>query len=191
VITTLADATDVHPAEFVTVKVFVPAVIPDIVVLVPVPVVVVPPGVLINVHDPVEGNPLKTTLPVDTEQFGCVIVPTVGAVGVAGCAFITALADATEIQPDVLVAVYVYVPVARPDIVLLVPVPVEVVPPGDLVNVHVPDEGKPFKTALPVAKVHVGCVIVPTVGAVGVGGWALITTFVDATEIQPDALVTV
>ena len=46
------------------------------------PVVVTPPGVLVNVQVPVAGNPFKTTLPVDTEHVGWVIVPTVGAVGV-------------------------------------------------------------------------------------------------------------
>ena len=41
--------------------------------------VVVPPGVLVNVHVPDAGKLLKTTLPVATVQVGCVIVPTVGA----------------------------------------------------------------------------------------------------------------
>jgi len=54
------------------------------VVLVPEPVVVVPPGVLVSVHVPVAGKPLNTTLPVATAHVGCVIVPTTGAVGVAG-----------------------------------------------------------------------------------------------------------
>ena len=40
-------------------------------------------------------------------------------------------------------------------------------PPGVLVKVHVPDDGKPLNTTLPVDTLHVGCVIVPTVGAVG------------------------
>ena len=52
--------------------------------LVPVPEVVVPPGVLVSVQLPVDGRPLKTTLPVDTAQVGCVIVPTEGAFGIAG-----------------------------------------------------------------------------------------------------------
>ena len=73
----------------------------------------------------------------------------------------------------------------------LVPEPVVVVPPGDLVKVHVPVAGNPFKTTLPVANVQVGCVIVPTVGAVGVAGCALITTLAEAGEIHPEALVTV
>ena len=52
----------------------------------------------------------------------------------------------------------------------LVPEPVVVVPPGDRVKVHVPVAGKPLKITLPVAKAQLGCVIVPTVGAVGVAG---------------------
>ena len=75
--------------------------------------------------------------------------------------------------------------------VLLVPVPVVVVPPGVLVNVQVPVAGKPFKTTLPVDVVHVGCVIIPIVGAVGAAGCVLMTTLADAIEIHPDALVTV
>jgi hypothetical protein len=51
------------------------------VVLVPDPVVIVPPGVLVNVHVPVAGKPLNITLPVGRVQVGCVIVPTAGAVG--------------------------------------------------------------------------------------------------------------
>ena len=69
--------------------------------------VVVPPGDLVNVHDPVAGNPDKTTLPVATLQVGWVIAPKVGAVGVAACVLITALADAGEIHPEALVTVKV------------------------------------------------------------------------------------
>ena len=79
---TLADEGEVHPEELVTVKEYVPAASPEIVVLVPVPEVVVPPGVLVSVHVPDAGKPLNTTLPVPTEHVGWVIVPTVGAVGV-------------------------------------------------------------------------------------------------------------
>ena len=57
-----------------------PAVSPVIVLLVPVPVVVVPPGVLVNVHVPDAGNPFKITLPVERIQLGCVMFPTTGAV---------------------------------------------------------------------------------------------------------------
>ena len=83
-ITTLADAEEIHPAALVTVKVYVPAASNEIVELVPEPVVVVPPGDRVKVHVPVAGKPLKITLPVAKAQLGCVIVPTVGAVGVAG-----------------------------------------------------------------------------------------------------------
>jgi hypothetical protein len=73
----------------------------------------------------------------------------------------------------------------------LVPVPVVVVPPGVLVKVQLPDAGKPFNTTLPLATVQVGWVIVPTVGAVGDDGWAVITTLAEEDETQPEELVTV
>ena len=80
---TLADDPDVQLAALVTVKVHVPAGRPETVVLVPVPEDVTPPGLRVSVHVPAEGNPLSTTLPVDTAQVGWVIVPTVGAEGIA------------------------------------------------------------------------------------------------------------
>ena len=174
-------------------KVYVPASSSDIVVLVPVPVVVVPPGVLANIQVPVAGRSLRTALPVITAHVGCIIVPVVGAVGVAGRVLITTFADAAEVHPDALVTVKVKAPAASPVMVVLVPVPVPmvVVPPGVFVNVQVPVGGKSFKTTLPVANSHVGCVIVPIVGAVGVAGWALIIKLTDATEVHPDSLVTI
>ena len=63
-----------------------------------------------------------------------------------------------------------YIPVGRPGIVVLVPLPDVVTEPGVLVNVQVPADGRPLSNTLPVASVHVGCVIVPTTGAVGVAG---------------------
>jgi hypothetical protein len=66
----LADAGEVHPEALVTVKVYVPDEIPVTVVLVPVPDVFVPPGVLVNVQVPEAGNPLKATLPVARAQVG-------------------------------------------------------------------------------------------------------------------------
>ena len=65
-ITTLADPGEVHPNEFVTVKLYVPGARPVIVVVVPVPVT--PPGFI--VHVPAGGNPLNTTLPVGTGHVG-------------------------------------------------------------------------------------------------------------------------
>ena len=138
--------------------------------LVPDPVVAIAPGLLVNVQVPVAGKPLNTTLPVATLHVGCVIVPTTGAVGALGTALITTLPDDPETQVAALVTVYVYVPAARPVMVVLVPVPVEVMPPGVLVSVHVPEAGRPLNTTLPVATEHVGWVIVPTTGAVGVAG---------------------
>ena len=53
---------------------------------------------------------------------------------------------------------------------MLVPEPVIVDPPGVVVNVQLPLAGKPFNTTLPVARLQVGCVIVPATGADGVAG---------------------
>jgi hypothetical protein len=71
-----------------------------------------------------------------------------------------------------------YVPAARPEIVVLVADPA--MEPGLIVQF--PD-GNPVKITLPVATAHVGCVIVPTVGAAGVTGCVLIVTAVGV-EIQ-------
>ena len=80
-ITTLAAAGDTHPEALVTLYVYVPGKSPLIVLDVPVPVVIIPPGVLVNVHVPVAGKPFNTTLPVGTVTVGCVILPMIGAVG--------------------------------------------------------------------------------------------------------------
>ena len=48
---------------------------------VPSPFVNIQQGLRTNVHVPVEGNPVRTTLPVPTVQVRLVIVPTVGAAG--------------------------------------------------------------------------------------------------------------
>ena len=64
-------------------------------------------------------------------------------------------------------------------------------PPGDLVKVQVPVEGKPFNTTEPVLIEQVGCVMVPTIGADGAAGIALITILADADDVHPAALVTV
>ena len=80
---------------------------------------------------------------------------------------------------------------ASPEIVVLVPVPVVVIPPGFLVNVHVPVCGNLFIITLPVAREHVGWVIVPILGAAGVAGWAFITMLPVGVEMHPAALVTV
>ncbi len=84
-----------------------PAARPVNVPVVPVPVIVAPPGVAVTVQVPVAGSPLKSIDPVGVVQSGCVIAPTTGAVGVGGCVLIVALALAGEVQPDALVTVNV------------------------------------------------------------------------------------
>ena len=68
--------------------------------------------------------------------------------------------------------------------VVLVPVPV--VPPGLIVQV--PEAGSPFRTTLPVATVHVGGVIVPTVGALGEVGFDTIAEPLGV-DVQPFAVI--
>jgi hypothetical protein len=83
----------------------VPAGKPKTVVLVPVPVVVTLPGVRVNVHVPVEGKPLRMTLPVGAVQVGCVIAPTEGAVGTPTMALITIFVEMGDVQPPAFVTV--------------------------------------------------------------------------------------
>jgi hypothetical protein len=83
-IVTFAEAGEVQVLLLVTAKVYVVLTgSPVTVKLVPVPVYVVPPGVLVIVQLPVAGRPLNTTLPVGVVQVGCVMVPTTGADGFA------------------------------------------------------------------------------------------------------------
>ena len=101
------DGADVHPDEFVTVKVKLPAGTPVIVVVVPDPEGVAEPGDIVTVHVPEEGRPLNGTLPVGTLHVGCVIVPTTGDEGVTGCELIVTLPDEAEMHPDEFVTVKV------------------------------------------------------------------------------------
>lgn len=114
------------------------------------------------------------------------IAPGTGAAGVGGCVLIITSSEAIEVHPETLVTVKLYVPGAKPVTDLLVPVPV--IAPG--LTVHVP-EGKPLKSTLPVVTVQVGCITVPTTGADGVAGCAIIVAFADAAEVHPTELVTV
>jgi hypothetical protein len=92
------DVVEEH-VPLLTVKVYVvPAVKPVTVVVVPVPVAD-PLGEPVIVQVPLEGKPLKATLPVATEHVGCVIVPTTGVVGTVGAAFTTAFPDDGDEQP--------------------------------------------------------------------------------------------
>ncbi len=74
-------------------------------VLVLVPVLVTKSGLLVRVHVPVAGSPPRGTLPVGTAQVGCVMVPTVGAPGGAGTAFIITDVEDADMQPSALVTV--------------------------------------------------------------------------------------
>jgi hypothetical protein len=140
------------------------------------------------VHEPVEGKPFSTTLPVGAaHDAGWVIVPAIGAVGADGAIFIITSADAREIHPASLVTLKLYVPGARFVIVVLVPVPD--IDPGLIVQI--PVAGSPFKITLPVVAIHdEGWLIVPIIGAVGATGAILITTPAASTDIQPASLVT-
>jgi hypothetical protein len=65
------------------------------------------PGLIVQLP---AGKPLSATFPVARAQVGCVIKPTIGADGVAGCALITTSADNTEVHPAASVTVKLYVP---------------------------------------------------------------------------------
>jgi hypothetical protein len=80
---TSADDADVQPSALVTINVKVPAASPETVVLVPLPLVLVAPGLRISVQVPGVGKPFRTTLPVPTVQVRFVMVPIVGVAGVA------------------------------------------------------------------------------------------------------------
>lgn len=101
------EAAEVHPEEFVSVYVNVPTGSPVRVVLVPDPEFVVLSDDRESVHEPVEGRPLRATLPVGTEHVGCVIVPIMGVVGVEGCALIIITEDEADVSPEASVTVYV------------------------------------------------------------------------------------
>jgi len=73
---------------------------PEIIVVAPVPAIA--PGLIVQFP---AGKPFNTTLPDATVQVGCVIVPTAGAAGVDGWAFIATLADIDDVHPAALVTV--------------------------------------------------------------------------------------
>ena len=84
------------------------------------------------------------------------MVPTTGAEGVGGWAFITALSDNKEIHPPSFSTEKLYVPCGSEVTVTVVPVPVDVDPPGYRLRVQVPVEGNPLSSTLPVAMAQVG-----------------------------------
>ena len=76
-------------------------------VVVPLPSVVTLPGLRVSVHVPDEGKPLRATLPVDSRQVGCIIVPTTGDEGEGGCELMDTLAEGSDVHPAELVRVKV------------------------------------------------------------------------------------
>ena len=78
---------------------------PEIVVLVPVPMVVTPLGLRVKVHVPVFGKPFNTTLPVATVQVGCASVFTEGVLGLPALELRTIFSVVDDIQPPVFVTV--------------------------------------------------------------------------------------
>ena len=99
-ITALEDGDEIHPAELVTVKLYVPVASPEMVVLEPVPAI--EPGLIVQLP---AGRPLSTTLPIEIAQVGCVIVPIVGDEGAPGAVLITTFADAGDVHPAAFVTV--------------------------------------------------------------------------------------
>jgi hypothetical protein len=97
-ITTTAELTELHPPEFVTVKEWEPGFRPEIVVLVPEPLVALPPGKRFRIQLP-EGRPVICTLPVFNEHVGCVIVPMAGDAGAVGGACMTTGDETCDVHP--------------------------------------------------------------------------------------------
>ena len=117
-------------------------------------------------------------------QVGCVVTVAVGADGEAGTALITTFAEATEVQP-VAVEVTVKLKVVEgANNVKVVAGPLPAIAPGSMIQAPA---GKPLKATLPVGTAQVGWVMIPTIGD-AVVGTALITTFAEATEVQPVAV---
>jgi hypothetical protein len=145
----------------------VPQGIGEIVVLVPLPLLVDPPGFCVIVQLPVEGNPLSTTLPVETAHVVCVTVPTTGGCGDGGRGLITAFEDEADVHPASVVTVKVKVPEGRPVTIVVVPIPFTETLSGLLVRVQITPEGKPVSTTLPISPAHERPVTVPITGAAG------------------------
>ncbi len=77
------------------------------VVLVPEPVVVMPPGVRVMVQSPVAGRLLSITLPPGLAQDGCVTVPGTGAAGLAFTVSVYVADAAAQGEPSGLFVVTV------------------------------------------------------------------------------------
>lgn len=78
-------------------------------------------------------------------------------------------------------------PAVNPLTVVLEPEPVVVFPPGLRVIVQLPD-GNPVSNTLPVETAHVGWVIVPTTGAVGIAFTVSVYVAVAGEQGEPSGL---
>jgi hypothetical protein len=110
----------------------VPDGIPEIVTVVPVPEVIIPPGERVRVHVPDEGKPLNNTPPVAVAHVGGVIVPAAGAAGFALTPILQVALAAEQGEPFGL---------------LVVTVIVTVFPTSWLVGVYVNENGEVFAEA--------------------------------------------
>ena len=63
--------------------------------------------------------------------------------------------------------------------------------PGKRVSIQLPWSGRPLMTTLPVGRSHVGWVMSPGMGGVGVEGCRLMVISDDGADVHPSALVTV
>jgi len=148
---------------------------PEIVVLAVLPDAPNPAGVLVIVQLPA-GKPLNTTLPVGVVHVGCVMVPTVGALGLAFTVNALVLEQPVAVSVNVKVTAPAATPVTTP---AFVTVANEV-----LLLDHVPPV---LGVTLAVEPTHT--LVAPP--KTGLAGMALITTFALETEVQELAFVTV
>ena len=139
------------------------------------PVVVTFPGDLVIVQLPL-GNPLKTTLPVETAQVGCVMAPTTGALGKALTVKLLVDEQPVAVSVKVNVTTPALTPVTKPAFVI--------VAIAVLLLVQVPPVFGVTFAVLPTQTT-----VAPP--SVGLAGMALISTFAEATEVQLFELVTV
>jgi hypothetical protein len=134
---------------------------------VPVPVVVTPPGFRVNVQVPEAGRPFKTTLPVATVQAGWVMVPATGAEGTAITALIVRFV-AGEVHP-LFVVVTAYIPGANPVNTVVVRVTAATTGAIPVTVYEMPAPGAGLVILIvPVGTVQVGWVVTFTVGAAGI-----------------------
>ena len=101
-----------------------------------------------------------------------------------GCWLIITSADTAEVHPPAFVTVKLYDPGLSPGTVKVVPDALAVMLPGKRVRIQVPSAGNPVISTLPVGLSHVGWVMVPGTGGVGVTGCGLIIASSEGSEVH-------